>query len=272
MSSEKFDPEEMFKLSPVEDRKEVIEDSSASPVEEEEGFTSIISEDEDFVKNPTDFTDPAAEETARRKRNLIIMIVSGILIVILALFFIWEIFLSDKDDKIIKDQVTPTPSSTTTKVTDSSSTKPLLKQYSKAPKVDRAERVIAINKNTALDNKGASLTILNGAITPASSPCKTQEPTDFCLVGKGGLADKTSFDIYYLKDGVNSRLFEEPENFAPLSIPTSPSSGSMDLLLGSTKSTVIATISKNSSGWMLVIDGADGSSKIPTVIKSITVK
>lgn len=227
-------------------------EESAFYIEDEEKTSP-----KELLKDPTDFTDTvAAEKSRKRTRNLAIAL--GVFTAaILVIGLIIVNFTNNEND-------VPTPQPTPTKTTTSAPNKtnpatvinPLLDGFKAAPKVTAGEVIAEVKDNTITAGKNTLTFAAADKISPPSAPCKVTQPTDFCLAAQGK-NDKAPFDIYYLKDAAHSRLFENPATFKKLTVANTPITGILPLQMGEDKLPTAVLVNEDSSGWMVVTQGAD---------------
>lgn len=94
------------------------------------------------------------------------------------------------------------------------------------------------------------LKISETSITSSSGSCTVQKDTDFCLAGTTHYKN-SDFDIFFIKDAVYSRLFENIQNFEKLSIRNSMGSGVFNLAFQNGNPSTLAIVNKDGSGWMI---------------------
>lgn len=229
------------------------------PVEGEPFFFDPEDEDisQNFMKDPTDFTDVAL--VAKRKR---IAKVVGLSILIVAVivgggYFGLQAFVGSQESQQKAADTTITQEENPVEPTVLTKPKTPLKDLANgAPAVEASKVTASVVGSTVVTSENVSLTVSNSKLTAVQIECATTLATDFCLAARG--EDETdptkTMDVYFFKDAAHSRIFENPANFKPGSVSGSLASASMEINLVSGKPTaVVVVVAPNSSGFMIAL-------------------
>lgn len=216
-------------------------------------FEDYTKENQDFMQNPTDFSDPVAQERRSKIMKRIALSLGAIALIMALAYGTYYLLHKDNGESTPRGDSTPTATATAPK---GAIVTPLTKQYPGAPKAKEGPSTITISKEgTAQDSAGNILTVNGKKIYNPSENCTVSQATDFCLTGL--IHDNTEIDVYYLKDAVHSRLFPDNKDYTPLKIQGSPAAGALPMDIAGEKRSAIAIANKDSSGWMLVVKKGD---------------
>jgi hypothetical protein len=244
-------------------------------VEQEPFFFDPDAEDisENFMKDPTDFTDVAL--VAKRKR-IAKVVGSAILIVAVLVgggYFGLKTFMGSQDSqqKAADQIVAPKedPALPTTAVKPKTPLKDLVKG---APQVEAGKVTASVVGATIVTSDNVSLTVANSKLTGAQIECSATLITDFCLAARGSDATdpNKNLDIYFFKDAAHSRIFENAENFKKVDVPGSLAAASMEINLVSGKPTpVIVVVAPNSSGFMVALPQGVSTEDAAAFVKNL---
>jgi hypothetical protein len=227
------------------------------PVEQEPFFFDPDEEDisENFMKDPTDFTDVAL--AAKRKRIAKVFGFSFLIVAVIVGggYFGLKTFMGSQDSQqqaadqaVVQEENAASPTALTKPKT------PLRDLAKNAPAVEASKVTASVVGATVVTSDNISLTVANSKLTAVQIECSTTLPTDFCLAARGAdSVDATkTLDVYFFKDAAHSRIFENPENFKPSSVSGALVSATMEINLVSGKPTpVIVVVAPNSSGFMI---------------------
>lgn len=231
-------------------------------------FDNALNNDEVFF-NAKDYSDIVLKDKNKKRTMILVTIFFLIIIIGGAIFFILSLINSTEDNN---SYVVPQSEVEYQQSNDyiENINKPLEKLYPTAPTVEH--RVIDVNvengKIIAGENK---LTIKNVPIEKTEVGCEVTEPTDFCLAGLAKF-DKQDINIYFMNDLINSRLFENPEQFKELSVEGSPAAAAIVIEMGGEKGVVLAVANTNSSGYMIAVPDSMSMDQINSLASQITVQ
>lgn len=245
-------------------------------VEQEPFYFDPEAEDisENFMKDPTDFTDVAL--IAKRKR--IAKIVGSAVLIVAVLFgggyLGLKTFMGSQDtqQKAADEAAAPIkedPASPTTLTKPKTPLKDLAKN---APAVEAGKVTASVVGSTIVTSENVSLTVSNTKIAASQIECSATLVTDFCLAARNAdAADATkNLDIYFFKDAARSRIFENAENFKKVDVSGSVAAATMEINLVSGKPTpVIVVVAPNSSGFMVALPQGTSDENIAAFVKNL---
>lgn len=208
--------------------------------------------------NTSDMRDFAGEKKKREQRKFMITIVSLVSLFLIATIGVSYYFFNEhKQNENKAQEVVASESIKTAEVTlKPSQSAPAPKTESamialtpNAPEVlpGESKATIATNSIQTTDNKILSFNNIN--LEGSIKECAVTDPIDFCYVGK---TTDINSNIYYLKDAVNSRFFQDAENVQPIEVVGALSAATMDIDFSGQKSRVIVIVADNGSGFMIV--------------------
>lgn len=237
------------------------------PRDTEYVFESVADSGEEFMQDPTSSADPI--ETSKRNKKLKIfgLTLLGLVTLGLVVFLSLQFFEDSEEPTGItppmqtqaplpNDQADPTApvQEPVTPETEN----PVQDLYPDAPTVRAGEVAITLNENTVETSDGDKFALEGSELELPTYICKVNmETTDFCLAAKGTVGE-TVFNVYYLKDAVNSKLFQDPNYWVELEVAGSSGAGLLPLPMGAdSEFPTIVALNSNSSGWMAVFQEAD---------------
>lgn len=221
-------------------------------------FDDYGKENSDFMKDPTDFSDPVAEE--RRKKRIKTIALSALAIIFVAALVYGTYYLMTKDNKPdAAPKSTPTQTVSSEQASQVAAKNPLGKLYPNTAKVEEGQVTVSVNKDgIAASSDGNTLKAKEGKLQSASDPCTLSQGDEFCLVASGN-NKKQSYDVYYLRDAANSRLFENPKNFQKTTLSGAAAAATLKMSIGDKEFPALATLNRNSSGWMVIFKNGNAS-------------
>lgn len=235
--------------------------------------------EEEILQDNTDTTDYVKTQKKRNFLKTFSIAIMGFAIIGAAIYGFTYLLNNDANSHLEPPTQNPIPSETSVtplppvQPTIQTNNNPITDSFPGAPRVVEGEEVATINaeQNTITTTKGEiTVTITNATLAPAETECKVTTPVQFCLVGTATYSDELVTDIYFQKDAARSRIFENHENFQKHDIPGTSTAGSMNITLVGDQ-TVLATVGKNSSGYMFVFSEKNPTQEnIETVVESIT--
>jgi hypothetical protein len=226
---------------------------------------------DDLLKDPTDFSDLAAEKKVSQTWKITAIIVSAVLILAGSGFLGVMYVLKSPTANV---NVAPEVSTDTTSTSDSDTpsregSKPLLDAFSSAP-VAVAGPLTATAKDSSISlSSGKTLTITGSTLNGTQVGCSVDNPTDFCLASVSDIADVGEVSIYLLKDAAHSRFFEDPESFTKKDIAGSEVSAIINLSFGNQKKQALVSVLSDSSGFMMILPDNVTDTQIQKLISSI---
>lgn len=212
---------------------------------------------ENFMKDPTDFTDVAL--VAKRKRIAKILGSAALVLAVLigGGYFGMKTFMSSQEtqQKSADESVTASPEEQSISPTEVAKPKnPLKDLAASAPKVEAGKATASVVGSTIVTSDNISLSVANSKLTASQIECTVTLSTDFCLAARGTDAADTNktLDIYFFKDAARSRVFENAENFKKANVAGSLTSATMTINLVAGKPTpVVVVVAPNGSGFMI---------------------
>lgn len=210
---------------------------------------------EDILQDGTDYTD-IVEETKNRRKLIIISIVIAIILATAGLAYLGKTFILDNPE----DRV---PQETTVTQQEETKVEEFTPEY-KAPsnpvtellpetKTDNKEIKAFVNDNEIQTSDGTNITIKNTTITKTVNECKVSNPADFCNVAEISINDGDKYYGYFLKDALNSRFFEAPENFTTVEVENAPAAATMTIsTLDGNKNPILLLVQSNGTGIMFI--------------------
>lgn len=210
---------------------------------------------EQILQDGTDYTD-IVEETKNKKRIIIISIIATIILATAGLAYLGKIFILDNPE----DREPQEPTVTQQEETAIEEFTPDYKAPSNPvtellpeTEVDNKEIKAFVNDNQIQTSDGTNITIDNATITETVNECKVSNPADFCNIAEISINDKENYYGYFLKDALNSKFFETPENFTTIEIENTPAAATMTIsTLDGNKTPILLLIQSNGSGIMFI--------------------
>lgn len=249
------------------------------PVEGEPFYFDPDAEDisENFMKDPTDFTDVAL--VAKRKR--IAKIVGSAVLIVAVLvgggYLGLKTFMGSQDtqQKAADEAAAPIEEDPAAPTALTKPKTPLKDLAKNAPAVEAGKATASVVGSTIVTSENVSLTISNTKIMASQIECSVTLVTDFCLAARNAdtadTADATkNLDIYFFKDAARSRIFENAEKFKKVNVSGSIAAATMEINLVSGKPTpVIVVVAPNSSGFMVALPQRTSDEDIAAFVKNL---
>lgn len=272
-SNEEFD---------LNEQQEPVQPEHGTPQEEtpveESMFSGVeLDSDEIMVAPKSHSYDPAKEEVRKQKTRKLLGILGGLVIVaILVVIVIWAV---NKANETKQNNMTPPSPSASATMDESTSPAELemtamQREYPNAPKVESGQTTMKVEGNIITASNGNSIALPETfTMGKTNNNCDMKMNTDFCLIANGtyGENEQPNIDIYYFKDLVHTKLFEEPEKFELFEKEGSPVSAHTTLKVGDSTIPATTIALEDSSGW--VITQSDTKDTVSTdLINGITLK
>lgn len=146
---------------------------------------------------------------------------------------------------------------------------PFYEMYPNAPIVEAGQILTQVDGKTI--TAGANvLTFTNSEISSIINSCEVIQPTDFCLAGIAKF-NNSDVNIYFMKDAVRSRLFENPALFEKFEVNGSPAAALVEIVMGTEKGNVLVVANKDSSGFMLALPNDMPMDEIQALSKDLKI-
>ncbi len=229
----------------------IPEDHTVGEMKEETVFTLDPSQAVPEFVEAIPGQDPFAKIALKRKRAKIAKIVLSLIGIVLFTLLMLQYTKSPNSEP----QKAKSNATVTTTNTEQIASLPLTSLYLNAPKVMPGVVTTSVLDDTITTSTNHSLTITRLPLEPASTACQVTQPTDFCIAARGNVAG-TQIEIYYLKDAVHSRLFENPTDFNPITTPKGKSA-TLTIQIGEKKYPALIMAHEDSSGWMIISKNPD---------------
>lgn len=234
-------------------------------------FFSGISDADEIMKDPTDFTDV----TAVRNRNSALKwgsVVAGTIVIALGAYFGVSALTDTNGDSDSISAEEERPSSNPAATDPEAPNRPLLDIYPEAPEVSSGISTAIATGSTITTSENSALTINGITLVAAENECSVNAPTDFCLAAVSS-EDVQTVHTYYLKDAANSRMFENPTNFTPVEVPGASAAAALDIALAGGKMTpIVVVVLPNSSGFMMALPDATSVDEAVAFAGTLNVK
>lgn len=229
---------------------------------------------ENFMKDPTDFTDVAGDAV----KNRIFKVVGTALLIVAVIvgggYFGLKAFTGSQDShqKAADEANIQIQDPGASNIAPAKPKRPLQELSAGAPTVSASKVTASVVGSTIVTTDNVSLSVKGVPLTGVQVACDTTLETDFCLVARGATpADATKMlDIYFFKDAAHSRIFENPSNFNKIEVSGSLAAASMEInLIGGKPTQVIVVVAANSSGFMIALPQDTTSDAAATFAESL---
>ena len=211
---------------------------------------------------PTSFDDLLKESnsnvsvTASKKRNSFVK--WGTIVTVALIILAFAGYALSRPVQI--QEVYETPESVTQSSQSSSETvapapslsNPMKEASSDFPVVEPGLVSVSVDKNTLSATGANSLLVFADSVTVqgSSAPCEVNQTDDFCLAATGKIGEEP-ITVFFLKDAVRSRIFENSVDFKELKIPNASISASMKNGVDKDSASLLVLGNKDGSGWLL---------------------
>lgn len=175
----------------------------------------------------------------------------------------------------------PTPTTTSeptkTSVPSSEPKNPLMKDGVDFPEVKDSKSAVTLDvKGTTISSsQSGSLSMTlgdNTKLQKSSTPCKVKDALSYCLVATSKSGSQ-SFDYFYSRDIVHSKLLRDAQDVREVDIPNSESAVFATIQFGDQGSRrVLAIASSDSSGYLIVLPEGAGTSTEDTLVSEMKLK
>lgn len=193
--------------------------------------------------------------TSERKRLLAL---SAVALVVLAIAAALVLSFSSSEETSTSPAPSPSPTTSTPRTSAPGvSYMPLMEAFPNAPEPPVEIMTAAVSRNAVRSSGGSNLTISGRTLQGTSAPCSVVESTDFCISSR--VSGSPAADIYFLKDAVRNRLFENPKDFEKATVAGSPAAGTLSLPIGKTSRAAAVIVNEDSTGWLLLLADNDKS-------------
>lgn len=228
---------------------------------EEEGAVS------DYMQDPTDFTDVAAEQKKNRILKIALTSTATILALAIGGYFGIQAFMTnpENNDDSSSAPIEVIDEGAVQSINPGEPKRPLLEKFSSAPSVGDGLSTATAEGSTITTSEGFALTVSGAKLNPTQTECAAVKSTDFCLAARGTTATmpatdtkvetvSTEVDVYHFKDAAHSRIFENPSEYKELEVPGASASAVMKVaLVGGQPTPVIVVVNSDSSGFMVAL-------------------
>jgi hypothetical protein len=206
---------------------------------------------EDFLKDPTDFTDRAGSRQ-RRNRGITIAAVVIILSALAAGGYLFSQLLTASQEERVTPVATSEPTDMPAADPEATPTGIFTEAFPNGITVESGEVLVTRQSDTAFSSSsGHRLDVVTATLTPAGDTCKVTIPTDFCYAGAGEAAG-TAFDVYFFKDMVNSRIFTNPNALQPFELAGAASANKVFVnFVGGQETAGVALAFTDGSGYFI---------------------
>ena len=190
-----------------------------------------------------------------------------------AAFIVCGMILARELEGIKNPEPSPQPSVTQTapqpKPSETPSGTAMQNLYPDAPAVRSGEVQISIQNNSISTSYGTQISFNDAVkILDPKNKCTVSQPTDFCIVTEIESQKKLQ-QVFFFKDAVHAKIFENPEHFEQLDFPNAKAALTT-VMIGDKQVPAIVIVHKDSSGW--VITQEDGTPIAKELLKMITLK
>lgn len=264
--SEGYSVENEPRVEPVNNFGDPDEDSGPR-------FVRIDGTDDDFLKDPTDFTDVASRSRRNRILKWVGIIAGSALILSLGIFFGVKVFIDANNTNTETETQQEVPSSNPAATDPEAPNRPILDIYAEAPMPEAGRSSVALEGESSLVNTaGRTLTFAGVTLAATQNECAVILPTDFCLAATSETNDPT-VHAYYLKNAAHSRLFEDPVSFRAVEVPGASAAAVLEMSLAAGKMTpVIAVVFEDSSGYMIALPDATSVDEAAALAGTLSVR
>lgn len=172
---------------------------------------------------------------------------------------------------------TTTSKPTETSVPSSEPKNPLMKDGLDLPEVKDSKSAVTLEvKGTTISSSQSgslSMTLAdNTKLQKASTPCKVKDTLSYCLVATSQSGSQ-SFDYFYSRDIVHSKLLRDAQDVREVDIPNSASAAFATIQFGDQGNRrVLAIASSDSSGYLIVLPEGAGTSTEDTLVSEMKLK
>lgn len=162
---------------------------------------------------------------------------------------------SDSEEEVVDDSI---PQSFENPV------KSLTEEFSP---VEPGKVEVVVDKDNLVASPGSVLSLDPSlGLKAPEMDCVVENKGDFCLGGIAKLKD-SQLDLFFLKDAVNNRLFDEATNFETVTVKGASKAFSMILGDDSDSKAVLLLVNKDGSGFMIRYPSVIEVSKISSLLK-----
>lgn len=222
----------------------------------------------------------------QEKVDLRFLIAIGVALLILIVVLVYVLMPGGNNNS---HEPTPSPESSTT--TESASPtpttpeqaptaepdSPLLKDGVNFPEVKDAKSDITMSvKGTqiSVSQSGTPSLVLSdqSKVNAATDKCALKDTLTYCLIATTQFGSQ-SFDYFYTRDLVHSKLLRDSSNVRQVELDGSPSAAFMTIKFADQgERRVLAIAASDSSGYLIVLPEGAGTSTEDTLLSSITLK
>lgn len=207
---------------------------------------------EDILQDGTYYTDVVQEAQNKKKFTIAIIIIFAVLIFV-GLGFVGKKYIIDNPDAAPEPTQTVTapveePEEYTPDYTGATiPTQVLIKEPSETPKSITA----FIEGESIQTSEGIAITFNNAEITSTVNECVVERASDYCHVAEIN-SSGTEYYVYFLKDAVNSRFFENAQDFEITEVNGVPAAATMVISsMNGSEMPVLLLAEQSGSGMMI---------------------
>lgn len=262
----KFDDDIAFNSKSVLNNDDDTEDELPT-------FQDIIkNSDKEVITSSSSTTDYVEREKRSKKMKIVLLCLLGFAVVVVLGYGVYLLMQEDHSDPSsgTNPAVTTTAQPSTAATGTQQNTKkglPLLSIVPNPVSVSDGPASLTASGSAFTTSSGISVNFTNGKVTPPTTACSITDTTDFCFGGTVTLANRKS-NVYFFKDIVHSRFFENAESFKKVGVDGSTAAATMRIATTSSNpQPVLVVVLKDGSGVMIVSPAGSDS-----VVDSIYVK
>jgi len=227
----------------------------------------------DILQDGTYYTDVVQEAKNRKKVVVTVTIILSIALII-GLAILGKKFIIDNPEETPSQ---PTPTTSTEQVEEPKEytpeyvapENPMTELLPETQPV-KGKTTAFVENNTIQTSDGDNFTLNNLIITATLNECIVEKPADFCNVAEitSENNDKTYY-AYFLKDAVNSKFFENPENFEALET-TNGAAAKMTISTLNGESTPVLVMAQNTGSGLMFVSADNTPESITALEEAIT--
>lgn len=222
---------------------------------EEDGSSEFYGEEikgEEILQDGTYYTD-VVQEAQNKKKFTIAAIILLVILIIGGLAFVGKKYIIDNPDAA--PEPTPTasapvkePEEYTPDYTEATlPTQQLIESPSEVPNSITA----FVEGESIQTSEGTTITFNNAGITATVNECVVERASDYCHVAEIN-SSGTEYYVYFLKDAVNSRFFENAQDFEVTDVEGIPAAATMVITsMNGSETPVLLLVEQSGSGMMV---------------------
>lgn len=208
----------------------------------------------EILQDGTHYTDVVQKEINKKRITVGIIVAVALVVIVGIILFFTNVVFDNPEPKVQETSTVTEEAPAEENIANPTPdyedpAQPMTNLVEEIPEVNNDEEVTAfVEENSFQTSTGNILTFDELDAQGTVNKCLVQDSTDFCYAGN---IDK-EYDAYYIKNAINSRFFEAPQNFTIVESDELTAATMTIETLDGTATPVLVVVHDDGSGYMFV--------------------